>query len=654
MSELSSMTTNTEHPFLYGGGEAGELIRSIDWSSNTLGSPDNWPIALKQATSMMLLNTFPVSICWGEDYIQLYNDAYRPILGTSKYAGAMGSSAKASFIETWETIGPMFERVRQGGEVITFQNLLVPLNRNGQLEPCYFDFCYSPIKDELGNIGGIIVVCMETTEKVVSMERLRISRENLRNMVKQAPIGMCILKGKPFIIEEVNDRFLEIIDKDKTTFNEHTGWEPDIEMTNQLNTIIEEVRLTGKTFRQNEQEISKAYLGEMQTSYVDFVYEPIRDDDGNITSVMILATDVTDKVRAKKTTEANAINSARLAAIVESSDDAIISKTLESVITSWNAAAERMFGYTAEEMIGETIYKLIPPDRHEEEPEILARLKSGERVQHFETRRLMHDGNLIDVSLTISPVKDDKGNIIGLSKIARDITERKQDEQRKNDFIGMASHELKTPLTSLKAMLQILEAKFEDSDDDFTAGALAKSSQQVNRMVNIINGFLNISRFESGKMVIEKRRLNLVDLINDVMNETQFSFTTHHIHYIPCEPLMIEADYDKISSVIINLISNAVKYSPQGSAINLSCKQTLGKVIVSVQDQGMGIKAEDQEKLFQRYYRIEGEHTRNISGFGIGLYLCMEIIRRHDGKIWVESEPNKGSTFYFELPIVNN
>jgi len=654
MSELSSMTTNTEHPFLYGGGEAGELIRSIDWSSNTLGSPDNWPIALKQATSMMLLNTFPVSICWGEDYIQLYNDAYRPILGTSKYAGAMGSSAKASFIETWETIGPMFERVRQGGEVITFQNLLVPLNRNGQLEPCYFDFCYSPIKDEHGNIGGIIVVCMETTEKVVSMERLRISRENLRNMVKQAPIGMCILKGKPFIIEEVNDRFLEIIDKDKTTFNEHTGWELDIKMTNQLNTIIEDVRLTGKTFRQNEQEISKAYLGEMQTSYVDFVYEPIRDDDGNITSVMILATDVTDKVRAKKTTEANAINSARLAAIVESSNDAIISKTLESVITSWNAAAERMFGYTAEEMIGETIYKLIPPDRHDEEPEILARLKSGERVQHFETRRLMHDGNLIDVSLTISPVKDDKGNIIGLSKIARDITERKQDEQRKNDFIGMASHELKTPLTSLKAMLQILEAKFEDSDDDFTAGALAKSSQQVNRMVNIINGFLNISRFESGKMVIEKRRLNLVDLINDVMNETQFSFTTHHIHYISCEPLMIEADYDKISSVIINLISNAVKYSPQGSAINLSCKQTLGKVIVSVQDQGMGIKAEDQEKLFQRYYRIEGEHTRNISGFGIGLYLCMEIIRRHDGKIWVESEPNKGSTFYFELPIVNN
>ncbi len=164
--------------------------------------------------------------------------------------------------------------------------------------------------------------------------------------------------------------------------------------------------------------------------------------------------DITDLKQAEE-------KSAKLAAIIESSDDAIISKTLESVITSWNESAERMFGYTADEIIGETIYKLIPPDRQEEEPKILARLKSGERVEHFETKRLRKDGRLIDVSLSISPVKDKQGNIIGLSKIARDITEKKLDETRKNDFIGMASHELKTPLTSLSAIIQVTNGKLK-------------------------------------------------------------------------------------------------------------------------------------------------------------------------------------------------
>jgi PAS domain S-box-containing protein len=344
-------------------------------------------------------------------------------------------------------------------------------------------------------------------------------------------------------------------------------------------------------------------------------------------------------------------HSARLAAIVTSSDDAIISKTLDSVITTWNDGAQRLFGYTADEVIGETIYKLIPDDRQEEEPMILTRLKRGERIEHFETQRQTKDGRLIDVSLTISPIKDNQGQIIGLSKIARDISEKKKDEIRKNDFIGMVSHELKTPLTSLMAILQVLNGKFRKAEDPFVPEALQRANQQVKKMSVMINGFLNISRLESGKMLIDKQSFIIGDLIREIMDESNFTGLTHRIEIGDCDKVVVQADREKVGSVLSNFLSNAVKYSPKGSKIQVDCRQLNREVEISVTDEGLGIRPEDCEHIFERYYRVESGHTRHISGFGIGLYLSAEIIQRHEGRIWVESESGKGSTFYFTLPL---
>lgn len=367
-------------------------------------------------------------------------------------------------------------------------------------------------------------------------------------------------------------------------------------------------------------------------------------DEGKAVRFIGTAFDITGLKDAEEKT-------AKLAAIIASTDDAIISKTFESIITSWNASAERMFGYSADEMIGQSIYKLIPQDRLEEEPVILARLRSGERVQHFETKRLTKDARLIDVSVTVSPVKDSDGKIIGLSKIARDITERKLDENRKNDFIGMVSHELKTPLTSLSAILQVAKAKLNNTDDTFLSGAMQKANHQVKKMSTMINGFLNISRLESGKIQIDKQLFNLKALIHEVADEMKVTAATHTINTEECYSVEANADQDKIQSVISNLISNAVKYSPNGTVIYVACKSNEKEAIVSVRDEGIGIQPTDAEKIFDRYYRVENGNTRHISGFGIGLYLSAEIIHRHEGQIWLESESGKGSTFYFSLPL---
>lgn len=344
--------------------------------------------------------------------------------------------------------------------------------------------------------------------------------------------------------------------------------------------------------------------------------------------------------------------SAKMVAIVESSDDAIVGKTTEGIITSWNAGAERIFGYTEEEIVGESVLRLIPEELHHEEPVILSRMKSGQRIDHYETIRRTKDGRMINVSLTISPIRNKAGDVIGISKIARDITEQKRDEQRKNDFIGMASHELKTPLTSLNALIQVLQKKLGDSDDRFVAAALDKASQQTRRMTSLINGFLNISRLEAGKLDIEQRPVELNTLIAENIEEISLSASSHDFVFEPGQKtIMVSADKEKVSSVISNLLSNAVKYSPKGKVITVNPVVQDSQVLVSVRDEGMGIKPQDIAKLFDRYYRVETEHTKNISGFGVGLYLSAEIISRHGGRIWVESEKGVGSTFYFTLPL---
>lgn len=235
--------------------------------------------------------------------------------------------------------------------------------------------------------------------------------------------------------------------------------------------------------------------------------------------------------------------------------------------------------------------------------------------------------------------------------VLHEITEKKQDEIRKNDFIGMVSHELKTPLTSMKGYIQMLIMKLKQQEDPFVIGALEKANAQASKMTGMINGFLNISRLESGKIHIDLKQFDLAMLIKEAQEEAEATISSHTIIFEPVETTFVSADRDKIGQVIHNLISNAVKYSVAGSVINVACIRDHNLATFSVKDRGMGIKPEDLSKIFDRYYRVEGSHMYSISGFGIGLYICSEIIHRHHGRIWAESEFEKGSTFSFSLPL---
>lgn len=232
-----------------------------------------------------------------------------------------------------------------------------------------------------------------------------------------------------------------------------------------------------------------------------------------------------------------------------------------------------------------------------------------------------------------------------------DITVQKLEEQRKHDFITMVSHELKTPLTVLKSYVQMLTVRAKKNEDSFTAVALEKLHSQIKKMTVLVNSFLNVSRLESGRIELDNTNFLLDDLIREKVQEIALTTKNYDIYLKPCSPLPVFADREKIGQVITDLLSNASKYSSPGKQIEISCKDEGAFIRINVKDKGIGIKASDKAKIFDRFYRVENGQTQLIPGIGIGLYLCSEIIRQHQGKIGVESALGKGSTFWFTLPL---
>ncbi len=382
---------------------------------------------------------------------------------------------------------------------------------------------------------------------------------------------------------------------------------------------------------------------------------PIRSAESYVIGISIIARDITEKNRSEQ-------NNALLASIIDSSDDAIISKTLNGVITSWNTGAQKIYGFSAGEAIGKNISIILPEWKLDEEAGIISKIAKGEKVHHLETVRKTKDGNEINISLTVSPVKDKNGVITGASKIARDITEKAEIEKEKqlyikklqrlndykDDFMMMTSHELKTPVTVIKANLQVLHDMVSSGDADISM--VEKSLANVDKLSALISELLDVTKIQSGKLDLNITTVNLTGLLEDIVADIQLTTKRHKIILKqPNKLLEIKADKDRIRQVLVNMLNNAVKYSPGANEVVIETTVKENGVIVKVKDYGIGIPAEDIDKIFERFYRAGGVAS-TFAGAGVGLYIASEIIRHHGGRMWAESQKDKGSEFYVEIP----
>ena len=382
------------------------------------------------------------------------------------------------------------------------------------------------------------------------------------------------------------------------------------------------------------------------------------------------------------------IASRQLAAIVAFSDDAIVGKDLNSVITSWNYGAERIFGYTAEEMIGTSIMRLIPPDRQTEEQEILSRIRRGERVDHFETIRLAKDGRQLNISVTVSPIKDSAGRVVGASKVARDITERKNAEatlkkvseeaeeanrqrlllldservarsqaerasRMKDEFLATLSHELRTPLNAVVGWANLLRSGKP------TTNELRKGLETIERnariQAQIIEDLLDMSRIISGKVRLNVQRIDLPNVLNQSIETVRATADAKSIHLdsvIDLDAGTILGDPDRLQQVFWNLLNNAIKFTPVGGEVQVVVKSVTTYIEVSVVDTGEGIAPEFLPYVFDRFLQGDASITRHHGGLGLGLAIVKQLVELHGGYVRVRSGGiGKGATFTVRLPL---
>lgn len=341
----------------------------------------------------------------------------------------------------------------------------------------------------------------------------------------------------------------------------------------------------------------------------------------------------------------------RFRTMAEGTDVMIAVSDATGAATYFNEAWVKAAGFANDELMKHGWINLMHPDDKERVLKIYAEALANQSSWECEFRMPNSKGGYHWLLARGRSRFNTDGEFVGFISSTVDITVIKENEQRKNDFISMVSHELKTPLTSLSGYMQLLKSKAVKNQDISTADMVEKAARQISRMTTLINGFLNVSRLESARIYIDKVKFNMAALIKEVDDEAQTSVSSHRVIFAPLKETWVIADRDKIGQVVNNLISNAVKYSPPGSTINISCEASDSYLVVKVKDEGIGISAEDRPRLFERYFRVNNSEYQNVAGFGIGLYLCAEIIKRHDGTIGVDSQIGKGSTFYFELPL---
>lgn len=482
----------------------------------------------------------------------------------------------------------------------------------------------------------------ELNQRITAEQKLRKSEERYRRLIETSPdaIIMCDLEG---IVQIADPQALfmygyqnsdEVVGK--TILNLILPDEHEL-FRSAIKDIIEKGKIENLHYTSLKKD-GKRLKTETNAS-------AIYDESGKPEAIIAVARDITQRrLNEKKAHE--------LAAIVESSQDAIIGKDLNSNIISWNKAAERLYGYTEAEIIGKPISILIPKDQPNEENEIMSKIKKGELIEHFETKRVKKNGTIIDVSLTISPIKNEHGKVVGVSKIARDISDRKNIEQMKADFFWMATHQLRTPLSSIKWSIELLldANKYQISPEVRDKLLIIQTS--ASRMVDQIKEILSISRMQLFKFAGKKETINLLEIIDALIKDADLIIKKKNIDIsVKTEKntsLQLIANVQQIKDIFQNLIANALKYNVQNGKVVITISSMKNMMQIAIEDTGIGIPSSDRDKIFTRFFRAT--NVKDSEGTGLGLALIKEYINMMGGMIRFESSENKGTTFYLTIP----
>lgn len=754
------------------------------------GNVDGISIIATEVTSQAILNNkikeseqgiralvesapFPIGVFVGEEMrISLANQSIMDAWGKGNdVVGKLYSDILPEFGN--QQIFEQIRKVLHTGIPFHAKNQKVDIIKNGKLGVYYYNYSFTPLIDDSGNTYAVMNTAAEVTQLHEAKQKVEESERRFRDAVKQAPLGIAIFRGPEYITEMANENYLMIVDKSEAQFVGKPLFETLPEVKESIAPIIADIYKTGIAYYGYEFPINLNRHGKTEITYFNFVYHPLKENN-EITGFMVVATEVTATVKAKHLIEEN---EGKLNLIIEASDLGVFDVNLESSKIVASDRYREMLGFPREmNLTSEDIIKNIHPedvlkrkdafekaflegsfhyqirviwkdlsihwidtkgkvfyDESNKPVRMLGAVRDITEERNFQQQllereqkfRLLADsmpqfiwtadleGNLNYFSQSVFdysgltreqlekdgwlqiihpddrkenirtwknsittgksfliehrfrrydgeyrwqlsraiPQKDTDGNIQMWVGSSTDIQNIKEQEQQKDYFISMASHELKTPLTSIKGYVQILQTMYVEKEDSFLQKSLKTIDRQIITLTKLISELLDISKIKSGGLDLNLEHFEMTDLIQEVVAEIKHINPDYQISVTANEKAMVYADHGRIGQVLINFLTNAVKYAPQSKIIKVNCYIKNNNVIVSVQDFGIGISKNEQEKVFERFYRVEGRNEKTFPGFGIGLFISSEIIKKHQGKIGLKSELGKGSVFSFELPV---
>jgi len=495
--------------------------------------------------------------------------------------------------------------------------------------------------EELSALNEELTAINEELE--TSHNELLISEGRFKNLVLQAPFGICVIRAQDLLVLDVNDSYLELTGRTRADLENRTIWDAVAEASQSYAPVLQEVIDTGVAFKAKEHEVELIRNGIPETIFLDFVYEPVKNISGRVASVMVVAIDVTDKVKARRSIE-DVEERIRLAVDGAEIGTYEYNYKLDELTTS--DRFNHIFGFDEAKSRQEILKTYHPSDVHLSNEAHEQALVTGKIA--YETRLLFGDQSIRWVRVQGNVYFDKEGNRVKLLGTVLDITEYKHLQQQKDDFISIASHELKTPITSLKASLQLLE-RMKASPGPLLPKLIEQSTKSMGKISELVEDLLNVSRMNEGQIRLNKQKFSVTKMLEECCAHIRQD-AKHELILQGDLGLDVVADEHRIEQVVVNFVNNAVKYAPNSKEIYISIEKLEDTIKISVKDNGNGISPEKIPHLFDRYFRAD-ETGAQVSGLGLGLYISADIVSRHHGKIGVESELGKGSTFWFTLPV---
>ena len=506
-----------------------------------------------------------------------------------------------------------------------------------------------------GNYEGMIGTVVDVHEEKIKEQKLADTQHQYSELIHSSTSLISTFNGENYIIEIANDAILEVWGKGREVIGK-----PLLEALPELveqgfENLLKDVYTSGIPYRGYEMPIHLEREGKLELFHFNFIYSPQRDVNGNIVGIVNVATEVTTQAILNKTIRESESHFRQMADL------------MPTKVSNTDAAGEFIYfnqgwldytGLTVEQLKIQGWMDLIHVnERKDFETRWLLSLQTGVDFE-MEIRCINKSGNYKWHLSSVEPVRDENGKISMWINTNTEIQRLKEEEKRKGDFLKMVSHELKTPVTSIKGYVQLLLSMLKREESGTMTNSLPlkpsleRIDHQIKRLTRLISEMLDLSRIEENKLELKKQEFNLNDMVDETVQDIRFTNTQHNIevnHDFRCK---IFADKDRIGQVLINFITNAIKYSPDSQDIVISIEKHLNnQVSVSVKDQGIGIDKKNHTNIFKRFYRIGGKGEETYSGFGIGLYLAREIIERHNGSITVKSKKGKGSEFSFIVSV---